>query len=239
MLGGLSGGNYCTLAEPFATGVCPDRLTPWTLAVSFVAMDLHELLGDIDIYLLDQLLKGRIAPGMRLLDAGCGGGRNLVWFLRSGYEVCGVDENPAAVQQACSLAGHLAPALSPESFQVTDLASLPFPADHFDVVVCSAVLHFARDEEHFDRMLDEMWRVLRPGGLFFARLASTIGLAGRVRPLGGRWFLLPDGSERFLVDEDLLQRTATRLGGAWLDPLKTTLVQNLRSMSTWVLRKGR
>jgi tellurite methyltransferase len=202
-------------------------------------MDLREHFGDIDIYLFDQVLKGRIAPGMSLLDAGCGGGRNLVWFLRSGYEVCGVDENPAAVDHARSLAGRLAPAQAPESFQVADLEDLPFPDERFDVVVCSAVLHFARDEEHFDRMLDEMWRVLRPGGLFFARLASTIGLEGRIRPLGGRWFLLPDGSERFLVDAAMLQKTTGRLSGTWLDPLKTTLVQDLRSMSTWVLRKGR
>ena len=204
-------------------------------------MDLHELLGNIDIYLLDQILKGRIAPGMSVLDAGCGGGRNLVWLLRSGYEVFGVDENPAAVQQVRSLAGQLAPALPPESFQVAGVDALPFPDARFDVVVCSAVLHFARDEAHFDRMMDEMWRVLQPGCLFFARLASTIGLEGRCRPLGSpgrRWFLLPDGSERFLVDEEMLQRTTTRLGGLWLDPLKTTLVQNLRSMSTWVLRKG-
>jgi tellurite methyltransferase len=201
-------------------------------------MDLHDLLGNIDIYLLDQILKGRIAPGMSVLDAGCGGGRNLVWLLRSGYEVCGVDENPAAVQQVRDLAGRLAPALPPESFQVAGVDALPFPGARFDVVVCSAVLHFARDEAHFDRMMDEMWRVLQPGGLFFARLASTIGLDGRVQPLGGRWFLLPDGSERFLVDEEMLQRTTDRLGGFWLDPLKTTLVQNLRSMSTWVLQKG-
>lgn len=201
-------------------------------------MDLHDLLGNIDIYLLDQILKGRIAPGMSVLDAGCGGGRNLVWFLRSDYEVFGVDENPAAVRQVRSLAGQLAPALPPESFQVAGVDALPFPDERFDVVVCSAVLHFARDEGHFDRMLDEMWRVLRPGGLFFARLASTIGLEGRVQPLGGRWFLLPDGSERFLVDAEMLQRTTGRLGGVWLDPLKTTLVHTLRSMSTWVLRKG-
>jgi len=201
-------------------------------------MDLHQLLGDIDIYLLDQLLKGRITPDMSLLDAGCGGGRNLVWFLRSGYEVFGVDENHAAVRQVRSVAGRLAPALPPERFQVGALEALPFPTERFDVVVCSAVLHFARDEGHFDRMLDEMWRVLRPGGLFFARLASTIGLEDRVRPLTGRWFLLPDGSERFLADEELLRSATSRLGGIWLDPLKTTLVQNLRSMSTWVLRKG-
>jgi tellurite methyltransferase len=201
-------------------------------------MDLREHLGDIDIYLLDQLLKGRIAPGMSLLDAGCGGGRNLVWFLRSGYEVFGVDESPEAVRQVRNLAGRLAPALPPESFQVSDLEALPFPGQRFDVVICSAVLHFARDEAHFDRMLDEMWRVLRPGGLFFARLASTIGLEGRARLLEGRWYLLPDGSERFLVDAEMLERTTRRLGGVWLDPLKTTLVQDLRSMTTWVLRKG-
>lgn len=208
-------------------------------------MDLHDHLGDIDIYLFDQLLKGRIAPGMRVLDAGCGGGRNLIWFLRSGYEVCGVDGNPEAVRQVRNLAAQLAPARSSDpfadrfakSFQVADLESIPFPDEHFDVVVCSAVLHFARDEGHFDRMLDQMWRVLRPGGLFFARLASTIGLEGRVRPLDGRWFLVPDGSERFLVDAEMLRAATARLGGIWLDPLKTTLVQDLRSMSTWVLRK--
>lgn len=201
-------------------------------------MHLHDLLGDIDIYLLDQLLKGRIAPGMAVLDAGCGGGRNLVYLLREGYEVCGVDGNPEAVRQVRHLAAELAPALPRESFQVADLEAIPFPDGRFDVVLCSAVLHFARDEAHFDRMLDEMWRVLRPGGLFFARLASTIGLEGRVRPLGGRWFLVPDGSERFLVDAEMLRAATDRLGGIWLDPLKTTLVEDLRSMSTWVLRKG-
>ena len=201
-------------------------------------MHLHDLLGDIDIYLLDQLLKGRIAPEMRVLDAGCGGGRNLIYLLSEGYDVCAVDGNPEAVDQVRRLAERLAPTLAPESFQVADLEALPFPDEDFDVVLCSAVLHFARDEAHFDRMLDEMWRVLRPGGLFFARLASTIGLEGRVRPLRGRWFLVPDGSERFLVDAEMLRATTARLGGIWLDPLKTTLVQDLRSMSTWVLRKG-
>ena len=202
-------------------------------------MDLREQLGDIDIYLFDQLLKGRLAPGMSLLDAGCGGGRNLVWFLRSGYEVFGVDENPRAVEQVRRLATTLAPHLPPESFQVADLADLPFPDARFDAVLCSAVLHFARDEAHFDRMLGELWRVLHPGGLFFARLASAIGMEGRTQPLDGRWHLLPDGSRRFLVDDGMLRRATSHLGGTWLDPLKTTLVEDLRAMTTWVLRKPR
>lgn len=201
-------------------------------------MNLRELLGDIDIYLIDQILKGRLAAGMSLLDAGCGGGRNLVWFLRSGYAVSAVDESPAAVEQVRRLAAALAPHLPPESFRVADLADLPFPAGRFDAVLCSAVLHFARDEAHFDRMLDEQWRVLRPGGLFFARLATTIGMAGRVEPLGGHWYGLPDGTRRFLAGEDMLRSAAARLGAAWLDPLKTTLVEDLRAMTTWVLRKA-
>lgn len=201
-------------------------------------MDLREQLGDIDIYLLDQLLKGRLTPDMSLLDAGCGGGRNLVYFLREGYPVFAVDENPRAVSQVRALAAHLAPELPPESFQVSDLSEIPFPDGRFDAVICSAVLHFARDEAQFGRMLNEMWRVLRPGGLFFVRLASTIGIEPLVRPLQGRRYLLPDGTERFLVDEAMLVRAAEQLGGSWIEPLKTTVVQNLRSMSTWVLRKG-
>jgi tellurite methyltransferase len=201
-------------------------------------MNLREHLGPIDIYLLDQLLKGRLVSGMSLLDAGCGGGRNLVYFLRNGYEVYGVDENPHAVEQVRLLARELAPDVLPESFQVSDLAAIPFPADRFDAVLCSAVLHFSRDEGHFDRMLAEMWRVLKPGGLFFARLASTIGVERLVRPLEGRWYALPDGTERFLVDAEMLERRTVRLGGIWLDPLKTTVVQNQRSMTTWVLQKS-
>ena len=201
-------------------------------------MNLREHLGPIDIYLLDQLLKGRLLPGMSLLDAGCGSGRNLVYFLRHGYEVYGVDESPQAVEQVRLLAHELAPEVPPESFQVADLAKIPFPADRFDAVLCSAVLHFSRDEVHFDRMLAEMWRVLKPGGLFFARLASTIGVERLVRPLQGRWYALPDGTERFLVDEGMLERRAAQLGGIWLEPLKTTVVQNQRSMTTWVLQKS-
>lgn len=202
-------------------------------------MDLREQLGDIDIYLFDQLLKGRLVPGMSLLDAGCGGGRNLVWFLRNGYEVFGVDESPGAVEQVRRLAAALAPHLPPESFQVADLADLPLPDARFDAVLCNAVLHFARDEAHFDRILDELWRVLRPGGLFFARLATTIGMEGRLQPLGDHWYQVPDGTRRFLADEEMLRTATGRLGGTRLDPLKTTLVEDLRAMTTWVLRKRR
>lgn len=201
-------------------------------------MDPVEQFGGIDIYLFDQLLKGRLPPGTRMLDAGCGGGRNLVYFLRAGYEVFGVDRSVEAISGVRRLAASLSPALPAENFIVSPVEEMPFPAGHFGAVISSAVLHFARDAEHFRAMLGEMWRVLGPGGLFFARLASSIGIEELITPLGGGRHLLPDGSERFLVDGAALAAAAEELGATWLDPLKTTNVQNLRCMTTWVLRKG-
>jgi SAM-dependent methyltransferase len=192
-------------------------------------MRLLQEFGNIDIYLFDQILRGRIAPGMRIFDAGCGSGRNLVFLLREGYEVFGVDGDPRAVEAARRLEGAVA-----ENFRAEPVESHSFPDAFAGVAISSAVLHFARDEQQFDAMLRGTWRVLRPGGLFFCRLASTIGIEHQVRPLGGRTYLLPDGSERYLVDEAILMRWTSELGGELADPLKTTLVQNQRSMTTWV-----
>jgi SAM-dependent methyltransferase len=200
-------------------------------------LTVREQFGDIDIYLFDQILKGRFSSDMKILDAGCGGGRNLVYFLRQGYEVFGVDQNPQAVEHLQALAKTLAPKLSQDNFQISAIKKMPFPNEHFDAVISSAVLHFAENETRFYEMLGEMWRVLKSGGMFFARLASSIGIEDRIQAIENRRFLLPDGSERFLADENLLTSVTNQLGGVWLEPLKTTNVQNLRCMSTWVLRK--
>lgn len=202
-----------------------------------MAMDLGAEFGGIDIYLFDQLLRGRIRPGMRVLDAGCGEGRNLVYLLRQGFDVRGADRDPEAVSRVQALAARLAPALPPDRFRVEAIEALSFPDASADVVVASAVLHFAANPGHFDAMLRQLWRVLAPGGLFFARLASSIGMAADVVALGEGRFRLPDGSDRFLVDEAMLMEATARLGGRLLDPLKTTIVQGQRAMTTWTARK--
>ncbi len=200
-------------------------------------LNLQEWFGQIDIYLFDQLLKGRFTPAMRVLDAGCGGGRNLIYFLRSGYDACGVDRSGEAIAHVRALAFTLAPQLPATNFRVEPVEKLSFADASFDVVISSAVLHFAVDEEQWQSMVREMWRVLRPGGIFFARLASSIGIEEKIEHLEGRLYHLPDGSDRFLVDEPMLLATTESLGGEMLEPLKTVVVQNMRSMSTWCLRK--
>jgi tellurite methyltransferase len=203
---------------------------------------LQEQFGPIDIYLFDQILRGRIGPPpQRIFDAGCGGGRNLVYFLGAGYDVSGVDEDPHAVAAVRDLAARLAPKLPASNFLCLRLERMtpPSPEASADVVISSAVLHFADDDAEFRGMLLGSWRMLKPGGLFFCRLASSIGIEHLVEPLGkgGRRHLLPDGSERYLVDEELLLELTEELGGELLDPIKTTVVQNQRAMTTWVVSK--
>jgi len=199
---------------------------------------LQQQFGQIDIYLFDQLLRGRIVPGMRIFDAGCGSGRNLVYLLREGYEAFGADSDAHAIASVRRLAASLAPALPENNFRLESIEQATFPAAFADVVLSSAVLHFADGDDHFQAMLRGTWRALKPGGLFFCRLASSIGIDQQVRRIAGRRFLLPDGSERYLVDEALLNRLTEELGGQPLDPLKTTVVQNQRAMTTWILRKN-
>lgn len=200
-------------------------------------LDPQESFGGIDIYLFDQLLKGRLNSQMQLLDAGCGGGRNLTYFLRSGYGVYGVDQSSASIAQVRALAARLAPHLPADNFRVEPVEEMSFADSSFGVVISSAVLHFARDENHWQNMVAEMWRVLQPGGIFFARLASTVGIVDQVKQIEGRRFHLPDGSDRFLVDEQMLSQTSAALGGELLEPFKTVVVHGMRSMSNWCLRK--
>ena len=202
-----------------------------------LSSDLHDEFGEIDIYLFDQLLKGRFDTRRMILDAGCGTGRNLRWFLKHGFSAHAIDQDPAAIARIRQVAARLAPSLPPAHFIVGDLSSLPWRDKTMDAVISSAVLHFARDEDEFGEMLRELWRVLRKGGLLFARLASTIGLEVSPRWLKGRRARLPDGSERFVVDEKFLLAWTDQLGARLVEPIKTTNVQNQRCMTTIVLEK--
>jgi tellurite methyltransferase len=198
---------------------------------------LREQFGDIDIYLFDQILRGRVTPGMRVLDTGCGGGRNLVYLLREGYDVTAIDADEGAVAAVRTLAHRLNPKLPASNFRAEPIEAMTVPAASADLVISSAVLHFARDQAHFDAMLRGTWRAVAPGGFLFCRLASSTGIESRIAPVGAGRYALPDGSTRYLVSESGLEALTSRLGGELLDPIKSTVVQGMRCMATWVVRR--
>ncbi len=200
--------------------------------------NLQESFGNIDIYLFDQLLKGTYDNCRKVLDAGCGGGRNLVYLLQNGSEVYGIDPDADAVEAVKALSKKLSPGNPLDNFKISLVEDLPFEDAYFDLIICNTVLHFADNAAHFDRMMRSMWRVLKPGGYFFARLASDIGIEALVKPLGNGRYHLPDDSDRFLVNQQFLLDYSQTLGAQLHEPIKTTNVQNIRAMTTWCLRKG-
>ncbi len=199
--------------------------------------NIAEIFGNIDIYLFDQIQKGRFSPEMKILDAGCGGGRNILYFMRENYKVFAVDQSAEAVGQIKRISKVLETNLPDENFQTSRIEKMPFPDEKFDWIISNAVLHFAENAAQFNAMLKEMWRVLKPNGNLFVRLASSIGIEDKIVLTENGRYDLPDGSERFLVDEEFLIKTTENLDAVLLEPIKTTNVQNLRCMTTWVLSK--
>ena len=198
---------------------------------------MKELVGNIDIYLLDQILKGRYEQCQRILDAGCGAGRNLFYFLKQGKEVYGVDAKAEAITNLKTWCQAQFSNYPLERFQVQTIEEMQYEEAFFDVIISNAVLHFAQNKAQFEQQLQAMWRVLKPKGHLFVRLASSIGLEDNIIAVGAGRFLLPDESIRFLVTEADLLHYTQQLGGILTEYIKTTNVQGLRAMTTWCLQK--
>ena len=199
--------------------------------------ELIKHLGNIDIYLLDLILKGRVSVDNSILDAGCGEGRNIVYFLHNAYKVYGVDENPTAVKLVQMMSRSLQQGYETARFSCCDISQMPFEDKQFGLVISGAVLHFSRDVEHFFAMIDEMYRVLALDGNLFIRMASVFGMESQIEPVSEHKYLLPDGSTRFLLTPELRKEIDQRYNFRYQEPLKTAVVENTRSMSTLVLQK--
>jgi len=199
--------------------------------------ELNKLLGNIDIYLLDQILKGRFSTGMKILDAGCGEGRNSVYFINGGYQVFGIDHSETAVQYCRYMAKSLDKCYDSHRFQVAGLEEIPFHKEAFDAVICSAVLHFAADETSFWQMMNEMLRVLKPGGILWFRMTTAFGgILEKSQSLRGGKYLLPDGSGRFLLTESHVVKLH-EMGLKFLEHPKSVLVHGQRAMGVFVMEK--
>jgi len=193
---------------------------------------LIEIVGNADIYLIDQILKGRYQKGDVILDAGCGSGRNLHYFRQSGFDVYAIDRNEAYIEDIKQRYPECA-----ANFSVSTVENMPFADEEFDHIVCNAVLHFAEHETHFKVMFAELVRVLKKGGSLFIRMTSNIGIEGKPKPIHDGVYFLPDESERFLLTRELLNDILTMHQLSLLEPVKSTNVHDLRSMTTLVLTK--
>ena len=196
---------------------------------------MKELLKSTDIYLIDQILKGRFDHYANVVDLGCGSGRNLPYFLKNEFDVYGIDPRPEAIEEASIRAHYWNPKAKPGQFKVETMENNSFKSSHFDLVICNAVLHFAKSQSHFEQMLLAACRLIKPGGFFFARLASDIGMENLVKPLGEGRYLLPDGSERFLINKEMILNFTKQLNAQLAEPIKTTNVQDWRCMTTWCM----
>ncbi|WP_192347478.1 bifunctional 2-polyprenyl-6-hydroxyphenol methylase/3-demethylubiquinol 3-O-methyltransferase UbiG [Algoriphagus sp. Y33] len=199
--------------------------------------ELNKLLGNIDIYLLDQILKGRFSKDMRILDAGCGEGRNAVYFINGGYQIFGIDRDETAIQYCRYMASSLDKSYDVYRFQVGGLEEIPFHQKAFDAVICSAVLHFAQDESAFWQMISEMLRVLKPGGILWFRMTTAFGgMLEQSQSVGEGKYLLPDGSVRFLLTQNQLDKLE-EMGMRLLEHPKSVLVHGQRAMGVFVMEK--
>jgi len=197
------------------------------------SIEINQTIGNIDIYLLDQLLKGRITPEMNILDAGSGEGRNLYYFIKNGYKnLYGVDSNPTAIQMVQMTAKHI----PKENFVCSSIEEMSFITPVFDYVICNAVLHFASSHKHFNEMFAQLVKVLKPGGQVFIRMTSDHSM-DKAQPLEDGVFKLPDESKRYLLQIDSVPALLSKYSLQLIEPLKTVHVHGQRSMTTLVLKK--
>lgn len=192
-----------------------------------------DLMGNTDIYLIDQIMKGRYAQTDKILDAGCGEGRNMHWFIQNNIKIFGIDSNEEAILNI----KNQHPGFSPQQLQVSLNENLCFDSNYFDHVISSAVLHFATSIVNFKQIITEMHRVLRPGGTLFIRMTSDIGIEDKVSLIRNGSYDLPDGSVRFLLTRNLLKQIMEEFSFEFLEPIKTVNVDDLRCMSTLLLQK--
>ena len=196
-----------------------------------------EQLGRIDLYLLDQLMKNRISSNMRILDAGCGSGRNAQYFIQNGYQIWGFDKKEDAVLTIQENVKFWNPKYDFTRFQLADLASLPYADAEFDLIISSAVLHFAENRTQFIQWITEMIRVLKPNGILWFRMTTKHTLIQHAQHLYDDVYTLGDGSTRYLLDLKVLSQLMEKYQLHFLDPFKTVNVSDLRTMAVVVLQK--
>lgn len=188
-------------------------------------MEITKTWSNVDIMLIDQVLKNNLKASSVICDAGCGSGRNIEPFLQLKSEVWGFDPSINAIHNIKKIAKHYG--ANESNFHTQSIENNTLPTEYYDFVICNAVLHFCSDSIDFSNSLDKLWSLVKPKGILFCRFATDIN-----------W---PDTSSRdtftFLADRELIMKCCEQMNAQFIDPLKTTLVDQSRTMSTLVLKK--
>ena len=142
-------------------------------------------------------LAERLAPGARVLDAGCGAGMTAIDLIARGFFVHGVDISDKMI--AHCRANLEQRGVAADSFELThgDVLQAGFADESFDAVSALGFIQYQDDEV---ASLRELRRILKPGGLLFVsgpvktRISNWFGLAGLYKRV--RWgATLPKGHE--------------------------------------------
>jgi len=185
--------------------------------------------GKIDIYVIDQILKERYKIGQSILDAGCGGGRNLKWFYLNDFNIFGIDADAEFLEHAIQNYPDIA-----SNFTVGSLDEMPYGKNTFDHILCCAVLHFAKSETQFSAMFKELVRVLKPNGTLLIRMASNIGLDGTAPEI-----IFKENGQKgtYYLTRERIASLMKEFKVYLIEPVKTTNVQDERAMTTLVFQK--
>ena len=110
-----------------------------------------------------------LEAGADIFDLGCGVGRHLVYLGGRGFRMAGADISPTGIERA-----HAACAERGLTFdgRVSDMTALPWPDATFDAALSTSTIHHGL-RANILRTIDEVWRLLKPGGLFLADFPST------------------------------------------------------------------
>ena len=200
-------------------------------------LQLNQEIGNADLLLIDQILRGKFQPGNRILDAGCGEGRNMVYFIRNGYPVYGIDRDPESVVMARLMASSINRSYTIENIIQSSIEENPFPEGFFDLVICINVLHHARNTDHFNHMIGAMARILKKEGMMYLVMES------RIRPEWQEKAYEADGKDqkntekKFYLTAELLETITSGKRLERTGKIRSYLVEDMVSISGIWFRK--
>ena len=189
-----------------------------------------DFINGVDIYLLDQCLKGNLNKESVVLDAGFGRGRNLRFCINQGLNVTAIDRNPEYIQLLREEFPQHADSILESSIEDFN------DNNGFDFIICNAVLHFAENHEHFDKLFQSLTSLLKKKGILFIRMTSNIGIEDKLKKGNKGVFIIPDGSSRYLITRAKIDQLIADYNLQLIDPAKTVNVDGIRCMTTLVLR---